>query len=67
MPDVTAPDELQRLAMTRSPLLRPISLLRLSLLRFVDSKSPGNSPMDMRIPSPKVKILLESDLRNPES
>ena len=45
----------------RPGTLRPISLLRLSLLRFVGSKFPGNSPMDMRIPPLKLKILLESN------
>ena len=41
--------------------LRTISLLRLSLLRFVDSNFPGNFPMDMRIPFRNIKIMLESD------
>ena len=38
--------------------LRPISLLRLSPLRFLDSKLPGD-PVDMRIPPLKMTILLE--------
>ena len=41
--------------------LRPVSLLRLSLLRFVDSNFPKTVPMDMRIPPLKIKFLLESD------
>ena len=32
--------------------------VRRSLLRFVDSKFPGKSSMDMRIPTPKIEILL---------
>ena len=39
---------------------QPISLLRLSLLRFVDSRFPRKFPMDMRIPPLIVKIMLES-------
>ena len=39
----------------------PVSLLRLSLLRFVDPTFPGNSPMDMRLPPLKIKIPLESN------
>ena len=41
--------------------LRPISLLRLSLLRLVDSNFLGNSPNDMIIPPLEAKILLESN------
>ena len=44
---------------------RPISLLRLSLLRFLDSKLSGRFPMDMRIPPLETKILLESNPRKP--
>ena len=42
------------------PALRPISPLRSPLLRSADSKLPGDSPMDMRIPPLNIKILLES-------
>ena len=42
-------------------MLRPISLLRLSLLRLLDSDSPGNFPMGMRIPPLTFKIKLESN------
>ena len=42
-------------------LLRPVSLLMLSLLRLVDSNVPGDSLMDMRIPSLHIKILNESN------
>ena len=48
----------------RQPLcgdVRPISPLRLSLLRFRDSKSQGNSLWDMRIPPLNIKFLLESN------
>ena len=38
----------------------PISLLRVSLLRFVDPNCPGNS-MDMRTPPLKIKTLPESN------
>ena len=41
-------------------VLRPISLLRISLLRFVDSIS-APFPMDMRIPALGIKILLGSN------
>ena len=40
--------------------IRPISLLRLSLLRFVDSDFP-EFPTDMRIPLLEIKIMLESN------
>ena len=40
--------------------LRPISLLRSSLLRLLDSNFPGNSPMELGIPPLRVKITLES-------
>ena len=39
--------------------LRPISLLRFSLQRLVDSRKSGELPMDMGIPP--LKILLESN------
>ena len=41
--------------------LHPISLLRLSLLRFVDSTFPRKFPMDMRTQALKLKIMLESN------
>ena len=44
-----------------SEILRPISLVRLSLLRLLDSNIPVNYFMDMRIPHLKTKILLESN------
>ena len=40
---------------------RPISLLRLSLLRLLDSNFTGNPLVDMRIPPLEIKILLESN------
>ena len=42
-------------------ILHPISLLGLSMLRFVDSKPPGNSLRIMRVPPLTIKILLESN------
>ena len=45
----------------RAVEIRPISLLRISLLRFVDSTFFLEFPMDMRIPPLKIKILLESN------
>ena len=46
--------------MTRSPTcpLRPISLLRLSLLKFVDSKLPGKFPMGLGIPPLEIEIMV---------
>ena len=45
-----------------SEAIRPVSLLRLSLLRFVDSKFPGNEfPVGARITPLKLKLLLESN------
>ena len=41
--------------------VRRVSLLRLSLLRFADSRFSGKTPMDMRIPPLKTKIMLESN------
>ena len=41
--------------------IRPISLLRLSLLRLLDSTFPRIPLMDMRIPPRNIKILLESN------
>ena len=41
--------------------LRPISLLRSSLLKFVDSRYSGKSHMDLGIPPFKIKIMLESN------
>ena len=38
--------------------MRPISLLRLYLLRFVDQDFPGNS---REFPPFKIKIMLESN------
>ena len=38
------------------PIDTPHLLLRLSLLRFVDSSFPGSPLMDMRIPPLKIKI-----------
>ena len=41
------------------------SLLRLSLLRLLDSTFPDKTPMDMRIPPLEIKIMLEpSPLRS---
>ena len=40
--------------------IRPISLLILSLLRFLDSNKNRRSLMDMRIPPLKTKIMPES-------
>ena len=37
----------------------PISLLRISLLRLLDSSFSGQFPMDMRVPPLTIKILLE--------
>ena len=47
-----------RHGLTHSYLLRPIPLLRISLLRLLDSSFLGNPPMDMRIPPLKNKICL---------
>ena len=44
-----------------SGMLRPISLLTLSLLTLLDSKLLGKFPMDMRIPSLNNNIMLESN------
>ena len=44
-------------------IVRPISLLTLSLLRLLDSNFPGN-PVDMRIPPLIIKILLEYTLKS---
>ena len=41
--------------------IRPISLLRLSLLRFVDSTLPGKSLWTWEFHPLNIKILLESD------
>ena len=43
------------------PGVRPIFLLRLSLLSFVDSKYPGNSTWTWAFHTLKTKILLESN------
>ena len=43
---------------------RPISLLRIALLRFVDSKFAGEIPLDMRIPPLRMNIMLESNPPN---
>ena len=51
----------------QAPVVRPISLLRLSLLLIlVDSKLPGNSPMGLGIPLLKIK-LCSSQTLCPES
>ena len=42
-----------------------ISLLTLSLLTLLGSNSPGSSPMDMRIPHLRIKIMLESNPLKP--
>ena len=47
--------------------LRPVSQIRLSLLRFVGPKSPGRFPESMRIKPLKLKILLESNPSDPEA
>ena len=47
--------------LSEGPPVRPISLLRLSLLRLLDSDFPGNSLMGLGIPPLKLKILLESN------
>ena len=39
--------------------VRPVSILRISKLRFVDSAFPG-SPLDMRIPPLNIKIMFDS-------
>ena len=39
----------------------PISLLTLSLLKLLDSNFSGISPMDVRIPTLRMKIMLESN------
>ena len=43
----------------REPIIRPISLLRLSLLRTVDTTLPGEFPMGLRIPPLNIYIMLE--------
>ena len=45
-------------------LIRPISLLRLSLLRLLASNFPGMFPTDLRIPPRNIKILLEPNPLN---
>ena len=47
--------------------LRPISLLRLSLLRFVDSRFPGNSLWTWEFHPSTLRFCLSQTLRNPES
>ena len=44
--------------------LRPISLLRLSLLRLPDSNIPGNPLWAWEFPPLRIKILLESEPPN---
>ena len=39
----------------------PTSLLSLSLLRFIDSKLPGDSLMEIRIPPLELRIPIESN------
>ena len=47
--------------------LRPISLLRLSLPRFVDSNFPGNSLWTRASHPLRLRFCLGQNLRNPES
>ena len=47
--------------------LRPISLLRLSLLRFVDSDLPGDSRWTWEFHPFNLRLCLSQTLRNPES
>ena len=47
--------------------VRPISLLRIPLLRFVDSTFPGNSPWAWKFHPLKLRFCLSKTLRNPES
>ena len=42
--------------------VRPISILRLSLPRLLDSNFPETPHVDMRTPSLEIKMLLESNL-----
>ena len=51
----------QGLSASSKVRVRPASLLRLSLLRFVDSRFPGYSQKSLRIPPLKSKIVLESN------
>ena len=51
---------LSQVSRSQAPVLRPITLLRSSLLRSLDSNFPGNS-MGLGIPPLKIKILLESN------
>ena len=51
---------MQGCVFSRMPV-RPISLLRISLLRLLDSSFPGKFPIDMRIPPLSINILLESN------
>ena len=41
--------------------IHPISLLRISLLRFVDSRLPGNSLWTTGVPPLKIKIMIASN------
>ena len=43
--------------------LRPISVLTLSLLRLLDSNFPGNPLWTMRIPPPRVNIILRNIIK----
>ena len=45
----------------QTPAVRPISLVRLPLLRFVASKLSGEFLLDMGIPPLRIQILHESD------
>ena len=47
--------------------IRPISLLRISLLRFVDSNFPGNSLWTWEFHRLKLRLCLSQTLWNPES
>ena len=47
--------------------LRPISLLRLSLLRFLDSNFPASSLWTLEFNPLKFRFCLSQTLRNPES
>ena len=48
-------------ARVESGCVRPVSILRSSLLRFGDSKLPGKFPMNLGIPPLNIQIRLESD------
>ena len=51
---------------TRMAHLRPISLLRISLLGFVDSRVPGNSPWAWEFNPLQLRLCLSQTPWNPE-